>query len=463
VKTLINQMFGRMPVLATAVAGSAEAPAIEFGMEHFAPAPTRDPRELRATPRLGPFLVLAGQLALLLLVFSLYHLEKHGFLRMSAIVFGAFLVHYWLPFRIKEPFWVAVSMAGAFVLLQPLVAALLIVVGLAFFLILRSPVAFRYRVSLLVAIFGVLIYGCATKSFHVIPGSFYAVFGAIFMFRIIIYVYDLAHARQPAQLLPFLSYFFLLPNYYFTLFPVVDFQTMRRGYYQRDIHEIAQQGIYWMMRGAIQLMLYRLVTYFNDPYLPDRVTSLRALITTMVLTFLLYLNVSGTFHLIVGMLHLFGYDLPETNRRYLLSSSFTDFWRRANIYWKDFMVKIVYFPVYFKLHKRGDVRAQVVATAAVFLVTWGLHSYQFFWVKGQFLTSWPDTIFWTILGLLVIANVLYERHHKRRKQSPSWQGRLMHAVQVLVTFTVIVTLWSLWSSPTVGAWGYLMTHWMQGR
>lgn len=462
-KTLINQMFGRMPALAMAVAGSVEAPAIERGMERFAPVPARDPRELRATPRLGPFLVLTAQLALLLLVFSLYHLEKRGFLRMSAIVFGAFLVHYWLPFRMKEPFWVAVSMAGAFVLLQSLVATLLIIVGLAFFLILRSPVAFRYRVSLLVAIFAVLIYGCATKSFHIIPVSFYAVFGAIFMFRIIIYVYDLAHVRKPAELLPFLSYFFLLPNYYFTLFPVVDFQTMRRGYYQRDIHEIAQQGIFWMMRGTIQLMLYRLVTYFNDPYLPDRVTSLRALVTTMVLTFLLYLNVSGTFHLIVGMLHLFGYDLPETNRRYLLSSSFTDFWRRANIYWKDFMVKIVYYPVYFKLHRRGDVRAQVVATAAVFLVTWALHSYQFFWVKGQFLTSWPDTIFWTILGLLVIANVLNESRHKRRKPNPSWQARVMHAGQVLATFTVIVTLWSLWSSPTLGAWGYLMTHWMQGH
>ncbi len=462
-KALINQIFSPMPVLATAVAGSAEATAIDLGTGQFAPAPIRDPRELRATPRLGPFLSLAAQLVLLLLVFSLYHLGKGGFLRMSSIVFGAFLIHYWLPFRIKEPFWVAVSIAGAFVLLQPLVATLLIVVGLSFFLILRSPVAFRYRVSFLVAIFALLIYGCATKHFRVIPVSFYSVFGAIFMFRIIIYVYDLAHAREPAQLLPFLSYFFLLPNYYFTLFPVVDFQTMRRGYYQRDIHEIAQQGIHWMMRGAIQLMLYRLVTYFNDPYLPDRVTSLHALITTMVLTFLLYLNVSGTFHLIVGMLHLFGYDLPETNRRYLLSSSFTDFWRRANIYWKDFMVKIVYFPVYFKLHKRGNVRAQVVATAAVFLVTWGLHSYQFFWVKGQFLISWPDTIFWTILGLLVTANVLYESRHKRRKQNPSWQGRVIHAVQVIVTFTVIVTLWSLWSSPSVGAWAYLITHSMQGR
>jgi alginate O-acetyltransferase complex protein AlgI len=411
----------------------------------------------------GAFVALAAQLAILLLVFRLYHLtEKPSLLvRLVEVAFGAFLIHYWLPFRFKETFWVMTSMAGAFLLVEPRIAVLLAAVGLVFFLILRSGIPYSWRITLLALIFVAFTYGCATKILP-IPGGFYALFGAIFMFRIIIYVYDLAHSREPACLLPFLSYFFLLPNYYFTLFPVIDFQTMRRTYYQRDIHQIAQQGIHWMTRGAIQLMLYRLVIYFNDRYLPDRVTSFRALVTTMVLTFLLYLNVSGKFHLIVGMLHLFGYDLPETNRRYLLANSFADFWRRANIYWKDFMVKIVYFPVYFKLRKKGEVAAQIVATAAVFLVTWAFHSYQFFWIRGQFILSWPDTLFWLILGLLVIANVLYEtRHPKRRQPDSSWRARAVHTVQVLAIFTVITTLWSLWSSPSVGAFLYLMTHWIR--
>jgi D-alanyl-lipoteichoic acid acyltransferase DltB (MBOAT superfamily) len=438
----------------------AEAPAVDSATEQRALGRTPDPREVHAAPCLYRFLPLAAQLAGLLLVFHLYHLLAAVFVWISAVVFGTFLVHYWLPFRLKEPFWVSVSMAGAFWLLEPRAAALLIAVGLAFFLILRSPAPFRWRVLLVSAIFAVLIYGCATKRLP-IPASFYPVFGAVFMFRIIIYAYDLAHGREPARLLPFLSYFFLLPNYYFMLFPVIDFQTMRQSYYRRDIHEIAQQGIQWIVRGTIQLMLYRVVLYLNDPYLPDRVTSLGTLIATMVLTFLLYLNVSGTFHLIVGMLHLFGYDLPETNRRYLFASSFVDFWRRINIYWKDFMVKIVYFPAYFKLRKQGEFRAQILATAAVFLTTWVLHSYQLFWIGGRFALKRPDIIFWGILGVLVIANVLYEARHKRRQRDSSWQGRALQAVQILATFTVITTLWSLWSSPTVNGWIYLMTHWIR--
>jgi len=441
---------------ASADFASAQIPAIGLGAAQPS-ARAVDAREVRATPHLGRFLVLAAQLALLLLIFHLYHTsDKPEFLLMVNLVFGAFLIHYWLPFRFKEPFWVAVSLGGAFLLLRPRLALLLIAVGLAIFLILRSRVPYRFRVLALGLIFAVLIYGRAMGKLPM----FFPVFGAIFMFRIIIYVYDLAHSKQPAQLLPFLGYFFLLPNYFFTLFPVIDFQTMRRTYYQRDIHVIAQQGIHWMTRGTIQLMLYRLVVYFNDTYLPDRVTSLGALVSTTVLTYLLYLNVSGQFHLIVGMLHLFGYDLPETNRKYLLARGLTDFWRRINIYWKDFMVKIVYFPVYFKLRKRGDLRAQVIATAAVFFATWALHSYQSFWLRGQFIPSWPDTLFWGILGLLVIANVLYEGRHKPQPQDSSWQGRALRGVQVLGTFALISNLWFLWSAPSIGAWIYLMTHWM---
>jgi alginate O-acetyltransferase complex protein AlgI len=438
------------------------APVVAPTIATSASAHSRDPRGLNATPRVAGFLILAAQLALLQLVFSTYHtLEKPVFVRLSAIVFGAFLVHYWLPFRWKEPFWVAVSVAGSFFVVDARVAELIILAGTTFYLILRAPIPFKWRIALVAAIFGALIYCCASKVAH-IPPHFYAVFGAIFMFRIIVYAYDLAYSREPARLLPFLSYFLLLPNYFFALFPVIDFQTMRRTYYQRDIHDIAQQGIRWMARGAIQLMLYHLVVYFNDAYLPDRVTSPGALFATMVLTFLLYLNVSGQFHIIVGMLHLFGYDLPETHRRYMLADSIMDFWRRINIYWKDFMVKVVYFPVYFRLRKKGDLRAQIIATAAVFAVTWALHSYQFFWIRGRFDLTWTDTIFWATLGLLVIANVLYDGRRKRKKSlALTFGSRALHGVRIMATFSVIVTLWSLWSSPTIGSWVYLMTHWMQ--
>ena len=160
----------------------------------------------------------------------------------------------------------------------------------------------------------------------------------------------------------------------------------------------------------------------------------------MVLTYMLYLRVSGQFHIIVGFLHLFGYDLPETHRKYLLSRSLTDFWRRINIYWKDFMVKIVYFPVYFRLRRSGDVRAQVVATLVVFVVTWFLHAYQWFWLRGDFLMTWPDTLFWGILGASSRSTCCSSgRRPARAPAAPvaTWRARL-EPLKVAGTFCLIV-------------------------
>jgi alginate O-acetyltransferase complex protein AlgI len=426
-------------------------------------------KEDNAKPQVSRFLALAGQLGLLWVVFFAYDTlggtdwmhDYNQFLRLSALAFGAFLVHYWLPFRFKEVFWVAISMAGAFLFLNSRVAELLIGAGLLFFLILRGKLPFRVRASLVALVFAGLIYCCAHRVEH-IPWQFYPVFGALFMFRIIIYLYDLSHSKEPARLLPFLSYFFILPNYLVPFFPVIDFQTMRHTYFQRNIHDIAQQGIRWMMRGAVQLALYRVVVYFNDSYLPDRVTNPGSLAATLVLTYMLYLNVSGHFHMVVGMMHLFGYDLPETNRRYFLAGSVLDFWRRINIYWKDFMVKIVYFPVYFKLRKKGDLKAQVLATAAVFQVTILLHVYQFFWTKRQFECTVPDLVFFNALGLAAIGQVLYDGWRKREKRAIRKPGPLAHALQVACTFAFVSILWSFWSAHTASSGIYLLTHWARG-
>src|SRR5262249_52420626 len=149
-------------------------------------------------------------------------------------------------------------------------------------------------------------------------------------------------------------------------------------------------------------------------------------------TFLSYLKISGQFHIIVGLLHMFGFNLPETHHLYLLSSSFTDLWRRMNIYWKDFLMKILFYPAYFRLKRFGATTAMVMSTLFVSIATWFLHGYQYFWIRGSidyawqdaplneelgrlsmalikaFNFSWQDSVYWTIMTSLVVANTLYE-------------------------------------------------------
>ena len=234
------------------------------------PAPTADPLAERSKPDARRFAMLVVPLAFLLLTFKVYNLEQPAFFKLACLVFGGFVISYWLPFRFKEHFLILLSLSGAYVLLSPLVASLLIAVGLLMFSIVRSGLQFRYRVLALVAILCAFIYGRASGRFHPLD-DFWPVLGAIFMFRMIIYLYDAKHQTTPVRLKDYLSYFFLLPNYYFLLFPVVDFQTFRRSYFQRDIHPVAQQGIWWIFRGTTHLLLYRLIYQMQGRFSPPHV------------------------------------------------------------------------------------------------------------------------------------------------------------------------------------------------
>ncbi|HWF90764.1 MAG TPA: hypothetical protein VN684_00700 [Terriglobales bacterium] len=434
-----------------------------------------DPRIERARPNFYRFSILIAQLGLLLGVFRVYHVEQFGgpedlnFFAMLCVAFAAFAVHYWIPFQWKEKFWVAVSMISAALFLERRVAAGVLLAGFALYFILSSKLSYRIRVALTIAGFllAMVFNWKADRLAHLsyglsIPTAFWRVFGGLFMFRIIIYVYDLRTIKGKPSLTEFLSYFFILPNYLLLLFPVIDFKTMRMSYYRRNIHDSAQQGVFWILRGAVQLMLYMIVLQAHYVQELKGVHSAFSLVWMMLLTFLLYLRVSGQFHMVIGLLHLFGYDLPETNHKYLLSHSLTDFWRRINIYWKDFMVKIVYFPVYFRLRKKNDFRARMVATAMVFVVTWILHSYQTFWLQGSFVMGWQDTLFWSILGSLVMVNVWWEIRHPKRKKDTGWLAHLRTAGSIIGTMTFILVIWSLWSAPSVRAWLDFMTWWRPG-
>jgi D-alanyl-lipoteichoic acid acyltransferase DltB (MBOAT superfamily) len=291
-----------------------------------------------------------------------------------------------------------------------------------------------------------------------VPESVWPVLATMFMFRILIYLYELKHAKAPEPWVDTLSYFFLLPNYCFLHFPVVDYRTLHRGYFAKEIHTTQRAGLAMMFQGTIHLLLYRLV--YHDLLIPaEEVQGLASLARYVACNYLLYLRVSGQFHMACGLLHLFGFQLPATHHHYLLATGFTDYWRRINIYWKDFMVRLVFNPVVFRLKRWPQPAALALATVVVFVTTWALHAYQSFWLRGVWGFSGPDALFWGILGALVLVNVQLDARRPRGRVSKapvSLLGRLVRGAKITATLTTIALLWSLWSSPSVAAWVDLM-------
>src|SRR6185437_4456977 len=82
---------------------------------------------------------------------------------------------------------------------------------------------------------------------------------SMLMFRLILFLYELKHATAPESPLDAISYFFLLPNYCFLHFSVVDYRALHRGYFAGEVHATQHRGLAMMFRGTIHLLAYRLI------------------------------------------------------------------------------------------------------------------------------------------------------------------------------------------------------------
>lgn len=417
---------------------------------------------------------IAAQLVLVALLLRELDMLTPAFRHIVYLCVPGFLVHHFLPARIRIPFFVLLSIGSLLLVLGTPPDAerfwdvslalprtgLLLAVGAILIALCHLPIGFWARCGV-VALAGL---GIAAFRSGLLPSGgleiVWILLPAFFMFRIIVYLYDLGTSPLRPTWSQSAAYFFLLPNVCSTLFPVIDFKTFVRSHYNSPALQIYQRGVAWIFRGVVQLLIYRYI----DQLYPIRATAVDSgtdLLKYILTNSFLYLNVSGQFHLIIGLLLLFGFNLPETNHLYFLAESFTDYWRRVNIYWKDFILKIFYYPVYFRLKKRPTL-ALVIATLWAFFVTWLLHLYQTWWLKGRASATWPDTLFWLILGVLILFNSLWEMKRGRQRtlagSSMTPSAGIGLCVRTAVTFASISLLWSLWSSPTVSVWLGLWKH-----
>ncbi|GIV57624.1 MAG: hypothetical protein KatS3mg042_0537 [Rhodothermaceae bacterium] len=400
-------------------------------------------------------LEVTGQLALVLAVAHVYNVEQtYGFTLLLPWILGGFLVHMWLPFRWRLPFFVLLTGSALVWLLGFPHGPAVIALGVGLIGLCHLPLAFRWRVMMVVlagAGLAALRSGrIVLPAWQALPDVVIPMLAGLFMFRLIVYLHALRHERTPATWWERLGYFFLLPNLCMPLFPVVDFATFRRSRQAgRDPAATARKGIVWMFRGITHLIAYRAVYLYLVPD-PATVEGPGVAVQYMVATFLLYLRVSGLFHLAVGVLVLFGWDLPPVFRRYGLASSFRDFWRRANSYWRDFMHRLIFLPVVMRLRRYGIGMAVVGAVLLVFGVSWLLHAYQWFWLRGTLAGAETGWVFWGGFGGLVAVQAWMDLRRRGREKAGSTIGRIVRPMAVML---VVVFLWMFWTHSASGATG----------
>ena len=397
------------------------------------------------------FAATAAQFAALVWLVHLFRLESTALERVLLLALAGFAVHHFLWERARLPFFACLSVASIVLVLGWKSALLVIGAGALLVSVCHLPIPFGARVTAVLTAGAGIAFLRAWLPVSGPATEVWPILASMFMFRLAVYLYDLRHRAAPFSPWRSAAYFSMLPNISFMLFPVVDYKTFCRSHYNEEPVRIYQVGLVWMLRGIVHLLLYRLLyqNFLVDPH--DAVTT-GHVVQYVLTTFFLYLRVSGTFHLAIGLLHMFGFNLPETHHLYFLATSFTDFWRRINIYWKDFITKLVFYPVYFRIRVIGEKRALVLATLGAFLVTWLLHSYQWFWIRGRFPVTWQDFAFWMGLAALVTVNVLREARGGRGRRltppKPTLRSETSLALRVVSVFFCISVLWAVWSTPS---------------
>lgn len=409
---------------------------------------------------IGKHFLVFSQLGLLWWLIFKYEIEAGlGLPKLFPLVVGGFVINALLPRKFKLPFFLLLCIGAIFYLFSVQEATYLIIAGLGLIGLCHVPVKFFLR-TIFVLLCSAFIIAVRASIFEIPEADpFLPILGAMFMFRLMLYVYELSIGFKPSSVWHVLTYFFLLPNMIFPIFPIVDFKTFNRAYYSRNSSEIYQKGVRWIMRGFLHLVLYRII-YYYFLLAPDQVFTVFSLAYFMATTYILVLRLSGIFHIAVGIICLFGFDLPQAFNNYFLASSFSDLWRRINIYWHDFIMKVFYYPIFFRLRKIGNTSAIFISVLIVFLITWQLHSFQWFWIKGSFPVTVIDAVFWMVFGILLAFNSIFQQKKQNKKPviSNIWNlsQASIHVLKIIGIFTFMSVIWSFWTSTTVSDWMYLI-------
>ncbi|MBP6184535.1 MAG: hypothetical protein KA479_06300 [Saprospiraceae bacterium] len=368
-----------------------------------------------------------------------------------------FIIQLALPKSIKPIFFLLLSLTGLFIFIGWINALGVIAIGLSLFAAASYIKVQWLRLSIIAVLFGVIallaLIGNKWIQDHFIIIS---VTGSMFIYRIWIYQYDLKYQKENPGFIQNISYFFMLPNLAFLLFPAVDYKNFISKQYDDKDLLIYKKGVQWITLGTFHLIVYRFV-YYNLLIPTSEVTDVLSFCRYATMNYALVIRLSGLFHISAGILCLFGYNMPATFNNYFLATGFSDLWRRLNIYFKDFMVKVFYYPIYFKLRKFGSVRAIFATILALFFISWMLHSLQWFWFKGNFPWKWADAIYWNTFGILVAINAIYDLRKSRQTTTRSNFSRAaITTAHIILTFSGMSLLWSLWSASTIEEWVVLL-------
>lgn len=368
--------------------------------------------------------------------------------RLFVYICFAFIIHSLFPIQYRKWVFLSATILGILLIVSVLEAFVLISLSLILVGICNLNCSISFRKILVLAVASVLGYLRYTNAISWISSQVLIILTSMFMFRIMLLLFELKFRSERIPLLTQLTYFLMPPNLVFPLFPIVDLKLFEKNYYDIAPVSIYRRGVCLITRGVLQLFVYRVVYYFLQPSL-NEVSDLLDLFNYFVFTYLLIFRLIGLFNFSIGVLCLFGYNLPEPFKNPFISNGFNDLWRRINVYWKDFIAKLFFNPLYFRLRRIGNKSAIVLSTIISFAITLFLHALQYFWLVGTIELTFNDLVFWGFFAFVISLRTIFSFQFRWKNPLLKFSGE---SLSISFTFLSICILWSYWTAKDLGVW-----------
>lgn len=379
--------------------------------------------------------------------------------RVLPILPLVFTAGFWFP-RYAFHAMLAGSFAASYLFLgiyNSVAVVLIITVYLALFRFIRTT---RLRVAV-AALFtaGLMFLRMGILNLPVVPLAV-PVAGTMIMFRYILMLYEHHYATVQSTWIQKSAYLLLLPALAFPLYPIVDYKAFITQHRPKDASTI-RTGLTRMTAGLLFLMLYRILYLYVIPSFVEVHDAASAMLY-MASNYLYVLNIMGVLWLGIGYLGLLGFALPPVFNNIFLVDSFRDIWRRINTYWRDFVVKLVYYPLYFRLRKKTKY-VIIIISLITLTISALLHGWQWFWLQGTIAFQSTGIIFWTIIGLVISINLsLQPKNEAGLPVASGKKSKALRALRITGMLGFMSFMWSLWNSPSVADWTYFLHFFGEG-
>ncbi len=405
--------------------------------------------------------VTASLLMAHLLVYAVFHPAGNRGVWFSAL--AGFLA-YW-GFLFSEP-------GAGIVNLLWLPALPLLAAGLYRYLILRllekPPVARVLRAGIIYS--ALLTIGLALLSEAADGPVWMLPLGLLLFFwqwpRLAMYHSDYQDGLLPSDVSidKYLAVFFspgVIPNWGWGVAVAQGYSYVNNRFLCRDKNRIVIAGVQLLVLALLYLTLWNLVRHglvdfftrqgieVYQGWTPEMVRqfvrgrdiSTESVLLTTLLDLVRYMMFfAGVYHFKVGIWRICGYQVDPFFNRPWLATNLMTFWTRFAFHYREFLVRIFYYPVffrYFKTHTNLRIFAASMAAAAVGNLIW--HASERTFMHGMqadsvmfTLGTWPYFLF---LGLGITVSQIYLL--RRRSRRRPWTRDRWFVVDLVAAYVTL--------------------------